>query len=166
MQRQKTQKVIGGDMIRIDIPQRGSIELQHAVFDVNGTLAVDGIPIPGVVDRLQVLAEHLSLHALTAGTHGNIAELERTLGFPLHMIATGEEKLRYVEQLGPAGVIAFGNGRNDVAMLRLAAIGVAILAGEGVAIDALQAADVLAPGPVDAIDLVLKPKRLIATLRG
>ncbi len=153
-------------MIRIDIPQRWIIELQHAVFDVNGTLAVDGIPIPGVVDRLQVLAEHLSLHALTAGTHGNIAELERTLGFPLHMIATGEEKLRYVEQLGPAGVIAFGNGRNDVAMLRVAAIGVAILAGEGVAIDALQAADVLAPGPVDAIDLVLKPKRLIATLRG
>jgi soluble P-type ATPase len=153
-------------MIRIDIPHRGIIELHHAVFDVNGTLAVDGIPIQGVVDRLQVLAEHLSLHALTAGTHGNIAELERTFGFPLHMIATREEKLRFVEQLGPAGVIAFGNGRNDVAMLRVAAIGVAILAGEGVAIDAIQAADVLAFGPIDAIDLVLKPKRLIATLRG
>jgi hypothetical protein len=25
---------------------------------------------------------------------------------------------------------------------------------------------VLAPGPVDAIDLVLNPKRLVATLRG
>lgn len=153
-------------MIRIDIPQRGIIELQHAVFDVNGTLAVDGIPISGLVARLQVLAEHLSLHALTAGTHGNIAELERTFGFPFHIIATGEEKLRFVSQLGPAGVIAFGNGRNDVAMLRVAAIGVAILAGEGVAIDAIQAADVLAFGPIDAIDLVLKPKRLIATLRG
>ena len=153
-------------MIRIDIPQRGIIELHHAVFDVNGTLAVDGIPIPGVVDRLQVLAEHLALHALTAGTHGNIVQLERTLGLPLHMISTGEEKLHFVEQLGPAGVIAFGNGRNDVAMLRVAAIGVAILAGEGVAIEALHAADVLAPGPLDAINLVLKPKRLIATLRG
>ncbi|MGZ6367901.1 MAG: HAD hydrolase family protein [Ktedonobacteraceae bacterium] len=153
-------------MIRIDIPQRGIIELYHAVFDVNGTLAVDGIPIPGVVDRLHMLARHLSLHALTAGTHGNILELERTFGFPLHMIATGEEKVRFVEQLGPAGVIAFGNGRNDVAMLRVAVIGVAILAGEGVAIDALKAADALALGPVDAIDLVLKPKRLIATLRG
>jgi soluble P-type ATPase len=153
-------------MIRIDIPQRGNIELHHAVFDVNGTLAVDGIPIPGVVDRLQALGEHLSLHALTAGTHGNIAELERTFGFPLHLIATGEEKLHFVERLGPAQVIAFGNGRNDVAMLRVAALGVAILAGEGVAIEALQAADVLAPGPVEAIDLVLKPKRLIATLRG
>jgi soluble P-type ATPase len=153
-------------MIRLDIPQRGIIALRHAVFDVNGTLAVDGIPVHGVVDRLQMLAEHLSLHTLTAGTHGNIAELERTFGFPLNMIATGEEKVRFVEQLGPAGVIAFGNGRNDVAMLRAAAIGVAILAGEGVAIDALQAADVLAFGPIDAIDLVLKPKRLIATLRG
>ena len=28
-------------MIRIDIPLRGIVELQHAVFDVNGTLAVD-----------------------------------------------------------------------------------------------------------------------------
>ena len=153
-------------MIRIDIPQRGSIELQHAVFDVNGTLAVDGIPIPGVVDRLHALAGQLSLFALTAGTQGNIPELERELGFPIHTIASGEEKVRFVEQIGPAGVIAFGNGRNDVAMLRIAAIGVAILAGEGMAIEALQAADVLALGPNDAIDLVLKPKRLIATLRG
>jgi soluble P-type ATPase len=153
-------------MIRIDIPLRGIVELQHAVFDVNGTLAVDGKPIPGVTDRLKALGEHLSLHVLTAGTHGNIAELERVLGFPLHMIRIGEEKVHYVEQLGPASVIAFGNGMNDVGMLRLAAIGVAVLAGEGVAIGALQGADVLALGPVDAIDLVLNPKRLVATLRG
>jgi soluble P-type ATPase len=153
-------------MIRIDIPTRGIIELQHAVFDVNGTLAVDSIVIPGVLDRLHALGEQLTLHALTAGTHGNIEQLEAALGFPFHIIATGEEKLRYVEQLGPTGVIAFGNGMNDVGMLRLAAIGVAILAGEGMAIDTLQAADVLALGPVDAIDLVLHPKRLIATLRG
>lgn len=51
-------------------------------------------------------------------------------------------------------------------MLRVAAIGVAILAGEGVAIEALQAADVLALGPVDAIDLVLNPQRLIALYGG
>jgi soluble P-type ATPase len=153
-------------MIRIDIPQWGSIELQHAVFDVNGTLAVDGSPIPGVVDRLKHLSESLSLHALTAGTHGNLAELERLLRLPLQIIGSGEEKTRYVERLGPQSVIAFGNGMNDVGMLHLAAVGVAILSGEGVAISALQAADVLALGPVDAIDLVLHPKRLVATLRG
>jgi soluble P-type ATPase len=152
-------------MIQIDIPHRGTIELEHAVFDINGTLAVDGVPIPEVVGRLKELATHLSLHALTAGTHGNTTELQQTLGLPLHIIDSGEEKTHYIEQLGPAHVIAFGNGANDVGMLRLATIGVAVLAAEGIAVEALQAADVVAVGPVDAIDLLLKPKRLVATLR-
>lgn len=153
-------------MIQLDIPQWGVIELQHAVFDINGTLAIDGKPLPGVVDRLRRLAEHLSLHALTAGTHGNIAELQQLLDIPIQIIESGEEKARYVQQLGAEHVVAFGNGRNDVRMLRLAALGVAILAGEGAAVGALQAADIVALGPVDAIDLLLNPKRLIATLRG
>jgi soluble P-type ATPase len=153
-------------MIRLDIPFRGVVELHHAVFDINGTLAIDGQPIPGIAGRLAKLAEHLSLHALTAGTHGNMAELEQTLGIPIRLIENGEEKAQYVEQLGPAHVIAFGNGMNDVSMLRLAAIGVVVLAEEGVAVGALQAADVLAPGPLHAVDLVLHPLRLVATLRG
>jgi soluble P-type ATPase len=152
-------------MIRIDIPNRGMIELQHAVFDVNGTLAIDGVPIPGVVNRLKALATQLSIHALTAGTHGNLETLEKAFGFPLQIISTGEDKANYVQKLGPSSVIAIGNGANDAAMLRLAAIGVAVLASEGLAISALQAADVLALGPIDAIELVLNPKRLVATLR-
>jgi soluble P-type ATPase len=112
-----------------------------------------------------MLLEHLSIHILTAGTHGNLAELERALDIPLHIISTGEDKARFVQELGPEHVIAFGNGANDAAMLRLAAVGVAVMAAEGVSLLALRAADVLAHGPLDAIDLVLHPKRLIATLR-
>lgn len=153
-------------MIQVDIPQWGVIELQHAVFDINGTLAVDGNPFPEVVERLRRLADFLSLQALTAGTHGNIAELERLLDIPIRIIGQGEEKARYVQQLGAEHVVAFGNGRNDIGMLRAAALGIAILSGEGTAVGALQAADIVALGPVDAIDLLLNPKRLIATLRG
>jgi soluble P-type ATPase len=153
-------------MIQVDIPDWGVLELQHAVFDINGTLAIDGKPFPGVVDRLRQLADHLSLQALTAGTHGNIAELEQLLNIPIRIIGRGEEKARYVQQLGAEHVVAFGNGRNDIAMLGVAALGVAILSGEGAAVGALQAADIVALGPVDAIDLLLHPKRLIATLRG
>lgn len=152
--------------IKIDIPQRGVVELQHAVFDINGTLAVDGVAVPGVTERLQTLARHVSIHLLTAGTHGNLDELERAFGLPLHMINRGDEKMRYVQQLGPTNVIAFGNGVNDNGMLRLAAIGVVIMTPEGIALRTLQAADVLIYGPVNALDLLLKPKRLIATLRG
>jgi len=152
-------------MIRIDIPGKGLIELSDAVFDINGTLAVDGQPISGVAERLQILREHLSIYILTAGTHGNLAQIEHALCIPLQLISTGEDKARFVQQLGPARVIAFGNGSNDAVMLRLAAIGVAVFTTEGVSMQALQAADVLAHGPLDAIDLVLNPKRLIATLR-
>lgn len=152
-------------MITIDIPQLAKLELHHAIFDINGTLAIDGILIPGVKDRLGMLADHLSIHLLTAGTHGNLEELTRRLEYPLQIIKTGKDKARYVRQLGPSNVIAFGNGANDVDMLRAAAVGVAVITAEGVATSALQVADVLALGPLDAIDLVLKPKRLVATLR-
>lgn len=50
-------------------------------------------------------------------------------------------------------------------MLQIAVIGVAILRMEGLATSALHAADILVRDPADAIDLVLQPKRLIATLR-
>src|SRR5579885_360557 len=154
------------EMIRIDIPQRGRIEQKHTGFDITGTLAVDGSPFPGVIDRLKQLAEALSLHALTAGTHGNLVELERVLGFPLQIIGSGEEKTRYVERLGPENVIAFGNGMNDVGMLRVAAVGVAISGREGLAVPVLQAADIVVHGPVEGLELLLYPRRLIATLRG
>lgn len=152
-------------MISITIPGREKLLLTDAVFDVNGTIAVDGVLIAGVAEHLQMLSEHLAIHILTAGTHGNLAELERTLDILLRIISTGEDKARFVQQLGPEHVIAFGNGSNDAAMLRLAAVGVAVIAGEGISLLALQAADVLAHGPFDAIDLALNPKRLIATLR-
>jgi soluble P-type ATPase len=70
-------------MLRIEIPQREPIELQHAVFDVNGTLAVDGVTTPEIVDRVRRLSEHLTIHILTAGTHGKLSELEHAFGFPL-----------------------------------------------------------------------------------
>ncbi len=152
-------------MQRIEIPQRGIIELRHAVFDVNGTLAVDGVLLPGVVDKLELLAGLLSISLLTAGTHGNLDVLKSTLHYPFHVIQTGEDKERFVQKLGVANVIAFGNGANDASMLRAAAIGVAVITAEGLASSALLAADVLAQGPLHAIDLVLQPKRLVATLR-
>jgi soluble P-type ATPase len=153
-------------MIHIEIPGRGMIELQHAVFDVNGTLAVDGLLLPGVVERLKVLADFLSIHILTAGTHGNLPELTQQLNYPFHRISSGEDKARFVQELGLTHVVAFGNGANDTRMLQLAAIGIAVMAAEGVATSALQAADLLVAGPLDAIDMLLKPKRLVATLRG
>jgi soluble P-type ATPase len=50
-------------------------------------------------------------------------------------------------------------------MLEEAALGIAVLGPEGLAVPALLAADVLVASIEDALDLLLNPRRLIATLR-
>jgi len=67
--------------------------------------------------------------------------------------------------LGERRTACIGNGRNDRLMLRAARIGIAVLGREASAAAALAAADVVAPSIEVALDLLLKPLRLTATLR-
>jgi soluble P-type ATPase len=50
-------------------------------------------------------------------------------------------------------------------MLHEAALGICVLGPEGMAVEALMAADVVAPSVLDALDLLYHPLRLMATLR-
>jgi soluble P-type ATPase len=50
-------------------------------------------------------------------------------------------------------------------MLQAAALGIAVLGPEGLAAEAWQAADVVMASIHDALDLLLHPRRLVATLR-
>ncbi len=154
--------------LEIAIPGRGTIVLRHAVFDVNGTLATDGVLIEGVAERLQALKDHLEIHLLTADTHGGQAEIDHLLGLTAQRVRPGrerEQKALYVSGLGAENVVAIGNGANDVGMLEIAAIGIAVLGTEGLNGEALRTADVVVTSIHDALDLLLKPKRLSATLR-
>ncbi|MEK6290566.1 MAG: hypothetical protein V4793_04090 [Paraburkholderia tropica] len=70
-----------------------------------------------------------------------------------------------MRRLGPERVAAIGNGRNDALMLEQAALAIVVLGTEGLASDALEAADVVVRHAVDGLGLLLRPRRLIATLR-
>ena len=155
-------------MIELDIPGRGVLRLQHLVTDVNGTLAVDGQLIEGVAKSLLGLRDRLQIHLLTADTHGRQESLDRQLGLQAVRIQAGGESLAkaaFVRALGADQVIALGQGANDVAMLHDAALGICVLGAEGTAVEALMAADVVAPNVLDALALLYQPLRLVATLR-
>jgi soluble P-type ATPase len=49
-------------MIHLSIPGFGEYRIEHAVFDFNGTLAVDGVLIAGVREKLRELAASLQIH--------------------------------------------------------------------------------------------------------
>jgi P-type E1-E2 ATPase len=156
-------------MIELAIPGRGIIQLEYAVFDVNGTLATDGGLIYGVAEQIAVLRGKLDVRLLTADTHGRQNEIDGQLRFTADRLRPGgherEQKADYVHALGAQQVVAVGNGANDVEMLKAAAIGIAVIGREGLSGEALAAADVIVNDIHDAIDLLLNPKRLIATLR-
>ena len=155
-------------MITINIPGRGTLEVANLVLDLNGTIALDGQVLPGVTERLAALAAELIVHLVTADTQGQAAQSAERLGLRLVKIVPGDEagqKLGLVEQLGPAQTAVIGNGANDARMLAAAGLGIAVLGPEGLATTALQAAEVITGRIEDALDLLLRPQRLIATLR-
>jgi soluble P-type ATPase len=90
-------------MIRIEIPGTPALTLSHLVLDYNGTLAVNGILVDGVLERLDVLAQQLSVHVITADTYGTVAEQIAGKSIALHVIgadAQDSQKLAFVESLG------------------------------------------------------------------
>lgn len=155
-------------MLHLQIPGREPYALEHLVLDLNGTLALDGELLPGVADRLAALSSDLSIHLLTADTGGNAAEICSRLGVSLGLIqprAEAGRKQAFVERLGATRVVAIGNGANDAGMLAAAALSIAVLGSEGLAVVTLRAADLVVGRVEDALDLLLHPTRLVATLR-
>lgn len=155
-------------MIELTIPGRGTIQIEHLVCDVNGTLAIDGQLIDGVSLSFKTLRDRLTIHLLTADTHGRQEHIDRQLGLKAVRIQAGQEsqqKAEYVRQLGAERVAAIGQGANDAGMLQAAAIGICVLSAEGTASTTLLAADILAPNILAALELLEKPLRLVATLR-
>jgi P-type E1-E2 ATPase len=155
-------------MIEIEIPGWTTCRFQHLVLDVNGTIAKDGKLLPGVQELLAELRTRLDIHLITADTHGNQDSVDRSLGLTAVRIplqSQAQAKRDYVERLGADTVVAVGNGANDASMLEGAALGVAIIGPEGSSVEALLKAKIAVSDIQSALELLLYPKRLVATLR-
>jgi P-type E1-E2 ATPase len=155
-------------MIDIEVPGRGTYRLKHLVLDVNGTIAVDGRLAEGVAKRVAELRRSVEVHMLTADTRGRQQVIDAQLGMQAARITPRDEaaqKASFVRELGGESVCAVGNGANDAGMLREAGLAIAVLGEEGLAVETLNAADAVVPSVNVALDLLLKPLRLVATLR-
>lgn len=155
-------------MIELNIPGRGVLQLEHLVLDVNGTLAVDGQLLEGMSRLLKSLSDRLTIHLLTADTHGRQQIIDQQLGLVATRLQPGDEagqKAAYVQQLGAAQVAAIGQGANDAAMLAAAALGICVLSIEGTASETLLKSDLVAQSIFAALDLLENPLRIVATLR-
>lgn len=155
-------------VIELNIPGRGLLRLQHLVTDVNGTLAIDGQLMEGIAKKIGLLNDRFTIHLLTADTHGRRAMIDQQLNLTAVRIQPGkeaEQKAEYVRNLGAETVIAIGQGANDAAMLKEAALGICVMSQEGAATETLFSADLVMPTVTAALELLDKPLRIVASLR-
>ncbi len=155
-------------MIELNVPGRGALKLKHLVMDVNGTLAVDGELIDGLIRHISTLSDRLEIHLLTADTHGKQVTIDQQLNLTAVRVAPGNEsaqKAEYVRKLGTESVVAIGQGANDADMLKTAALGLCVLSPEGTSVNTLLSADIVVPDIFIAFNLLDNPLRIVASLR-
>jgi soluble P-type ATPase len=83
----------------------------------------------------------------------------------LHPDHEADQKKTVLEGMGNNITATIGNGANDVKMLERACLGIVVLGREGFCADALAASDICVANACIGLDLLLFPKRIVATLR-
>ena len=139
--------------MKIEIPGYPSLDLKYLLLDYNGTIALDGIISEAVANKIRQLSDLFQIYVLTADTNGTARQMCE--GLPVEILtfpndAAMQEKQNILYSLGKENCAAIGNGRNDLLMYgRL-----------------MTATDLCVPSVLDALELFLKPHRIIASLRG
>ena len=147
--------------MKIEIPGYKELDLNYLVLDYNGTIAMGG--------EIKESVKEFEIVVLTADTYGTAREACKDLPVRIETFPNDNAlpaKMAVVEELGLSSCVAIGNGRNDKLMLRASALAIAVLEQEGMCSRLLGEADVCTRSIEDALDLLLYPVRLVATLRG
>lgn len=154
-------------MLNIKIPGREELNLSHLILDYNGTIAEDGEIIDAIRPRLDALSKDMAIYVITADTHGTAAK--KCEGLPLQVLTfptteVGRIKAEEAQKMS-GGVITIGNGFNDIQMSDVADLSICVMGKEGCCGALLMHTDVVVTSIADALDLLLVPGRLRATLR-
>jgi P-type E1-E2 ATPase len=164
----RTRAGSAGGGIVVAMPGRSDLALRYAVLDLNGTLALGGALLEGVEERVARLRRDLHLLLATSDTFGTGRAIAARLGCQLIVVGPPDEgraKAELVTAIGARETIAIGNGANDAEMLAVAAVGICVVGPEGASSRSIVAADIVATDVRVALDLVLHPAHIAATLR-
>ena len=152
-----------------EIPNYKRLEIKNILLDINGTIQFNGKISVELKQKIMELKQKFKIILISADTRGNLKEIASELDLNFEKLTENrperEQKGKIVDKYNKENTIAIGNGNNDELMLKKAALGIAIIGSEGVSIKAINSADIIVTNPIDAIDLILDEKKLIATLR-
>jgi soluble P-type ATPase len=130
-------------------------------------MATDGSISLEVKEKIGALSRLAKIYILTANPQGPADEKMSGMKAELIKVSNEDSKQRkfdFLRTLNLDMTVAIGNGSNDQLILKEAALGIAVLGDEGVSVSAIKSADIVVKNIQSALDLFLKPRRLITTL--
>ncbi len=152
--------------MKFDIQNFGKFEIKNIVLDFNGTIAKDGKIKEKIPYYFQKLSKDFEIYIITSDTHGSAASQLQNLPVKLQILTSSnhtQEKAEFVKKL--KNTFAVGNGNNDSLMLKESTLGVCVIEDEGAAAKSIINADIITKSVYNALELLLNPKRITATLR-
>ncbi len=153
-------------MIRYEPKGVTPFELDTVVLDLNGTLSVNGQVPEGVREHVNKLkAFGFKIYLFSGDQRGTAEKIATDLGIDLQKAVNMEEKADLTAKLNPEHTVSIGNARIDIGTFKNVKLRIGTLQAEGIHIEILKYIDVLVPSINDALDLLLNPDSLCATLR-
>jgi soluble P-type ATPase len=148
------------------IPGVGDLELKTIILDLNGTLTVKGKIHGGVKERLTRLKElGYQILFFTGNTRNNANEIADNLGINWILAEDGNKKRDEALKLDPDTCVSIGNGLIDLELMKVVKLRIVTIQAEGAHTQTLLNSDIIIPSILDALDLLIDPATLVATLR-
>ncbi len=144
----------------------GEIELNTIILDLNGTLAVNGSIVEGAKERLIKLKElGYKIYLFTGDQRGNAAELTKEIDITILRATNTEEKERLTLSLDFSKTVSIGNARIDIGTFKHTKLRIATIQAEGIHAEILKFVDIVVLSINDALDILINPDSLNATMR-
>ncbi len=154
--------------MKIDVAFKDSdhLKINHLILDLNGTIAIDGVVIEGVPERIRKIKElGIEIYLFTGDTNGNGQAIADQLGIKLKIAKDAEAKKLFAIEFDTNKTATIGNGRIDLDLFNTVNLSIAVIQKEGAFTKTLLAADLTTNSILDALDLFIYPNRMIASLR-
>ncbi len=156
--------------IDVKVPWGEKYKINHVVFDLNGTLADHGKIADTTMELLKKLAKETEVYILTADTHETAEELKKEIKDFAQLVVLQSndhalEKAQFVHALGYRETITLGNGGNDYKMVQESVLSFGVIGGEGFYAPLIQKVDILVDSVDHAIEMLINPMKIVATIR-
>jgi soluble P-type ATPase len=149
-----------------NVPGQGELKLETIILDLNGTISVRGKLVEGVGERLAKLKElGYAVVLFTGNTRGDADGMAQSLGIEWRLTKSSEDKRDKALQLSPETCVSIGNGLIDLELMKVVKLCIVTLQAEGVHVQTMLNSDVIVPTICDALDMLIDPNILVATLR-